>query len=183
MKLYTGFGDKGNTSLFGGEKVSKNNERVEAYGVIDELNSIIGLLDAKVDDPEIKPLLKKIQNELFVLSSEIATPDEAMRQKFNQTISEDHIRNMERTIDLFTEVVEPLRKFILPGGCEGAALAHVARTVCRRAERKLISLVNKHQINGLLLVYLNRLSDLLFVLARVINQRKGVKDVVWKGIR
>ncbi len=183
MKLYTGFGDQGNTSLFGGEKVKKNNERVEAYGVIDELNSLIGLLDAKVNDSEIKPLLKNIQNELFVLSSEIATPDEAMQKKFKQAISENNIRNLEQAIDLFTDEVEPLKKFILPGGSEEAALSHLARTVCRRAERKLIPLVDTNQINGLLLIYLNRLSDLFFALARVINQRKGVKDIIREGIR
>ena len=183
MKIYTGFGDKGDTALFGGETVKKNHLRVEMYGTLDELNSLTGLLRNKNSDPQIDKVLQNIQNELFTYGSEIATPDESKRAKFTEHISDLHINTLENYIDRFMENLPELKKFVLPGGCEAACYAHLARTVCRRAERMLISLANDIEIRNELIVYLNRLGDLLFVIARYENVLNNVEDVSWQGIR
>ena len=183
MKIYTGFGDKGDTALFGGETVKKNHLRVEMYGTLDELNSLIGLLRNKNKDSQINKVLENIQNELFTYGSEIAPPDESKRAKFTEHISELHINTLENAIDRFMEKLPELKMFVLPGGSEAACYAHLGRTVCRRAERMLISLANEIEIRNELIVYLNRLSDLLFVIARYENVINGAEDVAWQGIR
>jgi cob(I)alamin adenosyltransferase len=183
MKIYTGFGDEGKTSLFGGETVKKNHLRVEMYGTLDELNSLIGLLRIKNTDPDVDNTLKNIQNELFTYGAEIATPDAVRRKNFKESISEVNITALENTIDCFMGKLPVIKKFVLPGGSEAAGFAHLARTVCRRAERMLINLANEIEIRGNLIVYLNRLGDLLFVIARYENFLNNVPDVVWDGIR
>jgi cob(I)alamin adenosyltransferase len=183
MKIYTGFGDEGKTALFGGETVKKNHLRVEMYGALDELNSLIGLLRNKNSDEEIDQILGKVQNELFTYGSEIATPDAGKRENFSDQISEVHINALENAIDKFSEKVPALKQFILPGGCEAASYSHLSRTVCRRAERMLINLANEIEIRGNLIIYLNRLSDLFFIIARYQNVLNSEDDVVWEGIR
>jgi len=181
MKIYTGFGDEGKTSLFGGEVVKKNDIRIEAYGTLDELNSIIGLLRIKNTDKTIDDILYTIQEEIFVISSEIATPDAKRKKKLKDRITEDNIQNVEKLIDKFSDQLEPLKNFILPGGSESAAISHIARTICRRAERNLAVLISENQVRGELLVYLNRLSDLFFVLARYLNKLNQTPDSIWKS--
>jgi cob(I)alamin adenosyltransferase len=183
MKIYTGYGDEGKTALFGGETVQKNHLRVEMYGTLDELNSLIGMLRNKNSDLDVDDMLKNIQNELFTYGSEIATPKAIKREQFSEHISEVHINALENDIDKLSEKIPTLQKFILPGGSEAACYAHMARTVCRRAERMLISLANEIEIRGQLIIYLNRLSDLFFVIARYENVINGIDDIVWEGIR
>lgn len=183
MKIYTGYGDEGKTALFGGETVKKNHLRVEMYGTLDELNSLIGLVRNKNNDNDVDEILKNVQNELFTYGSEIATPNAAKRDKFADHISEVHISALENAIDKFSEKTPALQKFILPGGSEAACHSHMARTVCRRSERMLISLADDIQIRGQLIIYLNRLSDLFFVIARYQNVINEVEDIVWDGIR
>lgn len=183
MKIYTGFGDKGNTALFGGETVRKNHLRVEMYGTLDELNSLIGIVRNKNQDKKVDSILKNIQNEIFTYGAEIATPQVEKRDTFNDKISEQHISALENSIDYFSEKLPVLKKFVLPGGSEASCYTHMARTVCRRAERILINLADEIEIRGQLIVYLNRLSDLLFVLARYENNLNNVEDVHWDGIR
>jgi len=181
MKIYTGFGDKGKTALFGGKVVSKDDKRIETYGTLDELNSILGLLIIKVDEQSIRTVLVNIQHEIFIISSEIATPDSKRQVKLKNRISKENIRSIEKTIDDISENLDPLKNFILPGGSESAALGHIARTVCRRAERNLASLVSESEVRNELLVYLNRLGDLFFVLARFLNKFNKIPDVIWKS--
>lgn len=181
MKIYTGFGDKGETSLFGGEVVNKDDIRIETYGTLDELNSIIGLLRTKIVEHSINKVLFSIQNEIFILSSEIATPNVIQQSKLKDRISEINIRKIEDTIDDISEKLDPLKNFILPGGSESAAIAHIARTVCRRAERNLTTLNSESKIRGELIVFLNRLGDLFFILARYLNKSNNVSDVIWKS--
>jgi len=183
MKIYTGFGDEGNTALFGGVVVKKDNARVEVYGTLDELNSVIGLLRSRISELKIDELLERIQNEIFVLSSEVATPDDNKKSRFTELIDSVHVEKLEKQIDEMTENLEPLKNFILPGGSESAAIAHVARTVCRRAERYLVSLNNEVEVRKTLFIYLNRLSDLFFVIARFMNKINNKSDVNWKGLR
>ncbi len=183
MKIYTGFGDKGNTALFGGNTVRKDDPRVEAYGSLDELNSIVGVLRAQNNDNEMDRLLEQIQNQIFVCGSEIATPDPANAQKFSSLISDTEIQFLERQIDHLSSHLPALKNFILPAGCQASATAHWARTVCRRAERQLVTLSTQTNIRNDLLVYLNRLSDLLFVIARYENKLMQTTDVPWRGLQ
>jgi len=183
MKIYTGFGDKGNTALFGGKSVRKDNPRVEAYGSLDELNSIIGVLRAQNSDRDIDHLLEQIQNQIFVCGSEIATPDPKKTQNFDNQITESEIKFLEQHIDRLSSHLAPLKNFILPAGCQASALAHWARTVCRRAERQLVTLTSDTGIRNDLLVYINRLSDLLFIIARYENKLKQTNDVAWAGLK
>ena len=183
MKIYTKTGDKGETGLFGGARVSKASLRVEAYGDVDELNSALGIcrahlaaLDAKVD-----ALLGTIQSELFDLGAELATVPHKEVKTGAPLLDDAHIAALERAIDEAEAELEPLRTFILPGGALAAAHLHLARTVCRRAERKLVALAAVEPVRGELVRYLNRLSDLLFVLARLANARAAVADVPWLG--
>lgn len=180
MKIYTKTGDKGETGLFGGERVGKNNIRISAYGTVDELNSFIGLALTEIKSEEIKEILIDIQNKLFVVGSDLATPDNEKNRKLNiKRTSEDFITKAEKDIDFISDKLEPLRNFILPGGSKGAALLHICRTVTRRAEREVVELKNSEYISDNILVFLNRLSDLFFVLSRYENQVSGIPDVKW----
>jgi cob(I)alamin adenosyltransferase len=180
MKIYTKSGDKGETGLFGGERVSKDVERIEAYGTIDELNSFIALTVLEINDRELRDLLKKIQNYLFVLGSDLSTPDTEINKKYNiPRVSEEYYKNLEKEIDYFDSRNDELKNFIIPGGDRGAVLLHVCRTISRRAERRVVSLNKKENIGDNILIFLNRLSDLFFVLARYQNKISGITDTKW----
>jgi cob(I)alamin adenosyltransferase len=184
MKIYTRGGDTGETSLFGGERVRKNAPRVAAYGEVDELNSALGVARAELGDADLCAKLETIQSSLFDLGGELATPaiaDRAARGKAGPRVAERDVLELETWIDQLETELEPLRNFILPGGARAAALLHLGRTVCRRAERAVISLGEREPIEPLLVRYLNRLSDFLFVLARVVNRRAGVAEPQWIG--
>jgi len=179
MKIYTKTGDDGETGLFGGPRVPKHAPRIEAYGSVDELNAVVGLARSEMLPDEVDTLLESIQHDLFAVGAELATPDPTKHG--TRIISESHSAKLEAAIDQFEGTLPPLQNFILPGGSRGASLLHLARTVCRRAERGLVSLrsSSSESISGDLVVYLNRLSDLLFVLARAVNQAEGCGDVAW----
>ena len=181
MRIYTRTGDGGETGLFAGGRVPKDHPRVAAYGDVDELNAALAMamtLDPVAADRE---LLESIQRDLFTIGSELATPDPA---KLAQALSgprvgDTHVAALERAIDAQEAALEPLRNFILPGGTAKAAALHLARTVCRRAERAVVRLSHETTVSTDVLKYLNRLSDLLFVLARAANARAGIRDVTW----
>ena len=181
MKIYTRTGDQGETGLFGGGRVPKDSARVDAYGDVDELNSVIGLARSIESMPHIDELLVPMQRDLFSLGALLATPDveKMQRQLEKARIDDDRILQLERAIDQGEAELESLRAFIVPGGSPKAAALHVARTVCRRAERKVVALSHDVDLPPIVLTYLNRLSDLLFVLARVANARAGVAEVTW----
>ncbi len=183
MKIYTRTGDRGTTSLVGGIKVSKSDVNIDVYGTLDELNSFLGLLEAKVVQKYCHNILIRIQNQLFVLSAEIATPDPQKRDAYKDRILEKDIEFLEQTIDEISEKLPPLRSFILPGGSERGAICHIARTVCRRAERLLVKWGQEQEIEPIWLKYLNRLSDLLFVFARYLNKIDGRQEIKWNGVR
>ena len=184
MKIYTKTGDKGETALYGGTRVSKASARVESYGNIDELNSFIGLAKSEITDAKVIGQLKKIQFDLFTLGSESATPVDKMmlangRSRLSLMIEEEEIEELENWMDEFEKELEPLQYFILPGGGKGATSLHVCRTVCRRAERSLVFLAQSEQVRPQLIKYLNRLSDYLFVLARYISKLHGEPEEFW----
>ena len=183
MRIYTRTGDAGDTGLFGGGRVPKNHPRVEAYGDVDELNAAIGFARAIEQMPRIDEVLVPIQRDLFAIGALLATPDrEKMHQHLEKArVDEDRIGQLERAIDDGDRELEPLRSFIVPGGTPKAAALHVARTVCRRAERRVVSLTESgiDEIPQVVVIYLNRLSDLLFTLARVANKRSGAGEVTW----
>lgn len=180
-KLYTRGGDRGETSLFGGERVPKDHLRVEAYGQLDHLSATIGLLAVSLADDEIAAELRQAQNDLFDLGAELATPpDSRLQYKLPQLIGEEDWRRLERLLDEYDAQVPPLRTFVLPGGHETAARAHLARTTCRTAERAVVRLAHEEEVRADVLTYLNRLSDFLFVCARLLNHRAGVDEVTWK---
>ncbi len=184
MKIYTKGGDAGETSLFGGQRVRKDASRVEAYGAVDELNAILGLAAAELEDKDLIEHLRVIQASLFDLGGELATPDAEERQQRGKAmprVSEPDVAELESWIDRLEGELEPLRSFVLPGGARAAALLHLARTICRRAERRVVSLSEKEAVQPVVLRYLNRLSDLLFVLARVVNRRSDVVEPTWVG--
>ncbi len=183
MKIYTGAGDQGLTHLFGGQKVLKSALRIETYGTLDELNSFLGLLRSKIVNAEINDLIEQVQSQIFILSSEVATPDEIQRQKFKHRITDAEITFLETRIDQLSQKLPELKSFILPGGGETGALCHVVRTICRRAERNLIRWAQEEEIVSQWIVYLNRLSDLFFVLARYLNLLEGRQETTWKGLR
>lgn len=178
MKIYTKTGDQGETGLFGGPRVRKDHPRIEAYGTVDELNALLGVVRSESPPEEIDALLAEIQNSLFDLGAELASPDPARMGTSN--IGPEQIARLEKAIDRCEAGLPPLKTFILPGGARPAAWLHLARTVCRRAERRLISLAQGETVSGHLIVYLNRLSDLLFILAREANQQAGRTDVPWE---
>ncbi|MBI1827102.1 MAG: cob(I)yrinic acid a,c-diamide adenosyltransferase [Planctomycetes bacterium] len=180
MKLYTKTGDDGTTGLFGGTRVSKNHPKVAAYGEVDELNAFIGAATAACKSADTRQKLLEIQADLFHVGAELATPSDA---KPVQQLEPGAIARMELWIDQASDATPELRTFILPGGSPAAAQLHVARGVCRRAERALVSLTGSDRARPELIVYLNRLSDLLFALARVENQAVGVADVPWNPPR
>ena len=179
MKIYTKTGDEGETGLFAGPRVPKDHPRIEAYGDVDELNSVLGVVRAAGPPAELDELLARIQNELFSVGAELATPD-PVKQGTN-LIAEAHVVALEQAIDRFEARLTPLKQFVLPGGTQPAALLHLARTVCRRAERRVMALVHasNEPISQIIIRYLNRLSDLLFVLARGANSAAGWADVPW----
>jgi cob(I)alamin adenosyltransferase len=179
MKIYTRTGDKGDTALFGGQRVPKDALRVEAYGTIDELNSTLGLALAAECDREIASVLSPIQSRLFDLGADLATPLGTDRSNIHR-IDETDASELEGIIDRFEQNLPPIKNFVLPGGTISAAQIHFSRTVCRRAERICVRLSRNEDIGDWIVVYLNRLSDLLFVLARAANHRAGIAEIQWK---
>ena len=177
MKIYTKTGDEGKTSLFDNSRVLKSNIRIMSYGAVDELNSSLGIALSLELIPEIKDILIKIQNDLFVVGSDLANPN--MSDKKIRTTPE-MITFLEQKIDLLEPQLEPLTSFILPGGTLLASIIHMSRTISRRAETYVVELSKTQKINKEAAIYLNRLSDLMFVLARTINNRKNIPDIVWK---
>ncbi len=180
-RIYTKTGDGGDTGLFGGGRVPKSHPRVEAYGDVDELNAVVGFARAAELMPRIDEVLVPIQRDLFAIGALLATPDrEKMKKQLEKaSIDERRIAELERAIDDGDRELEPLKSFIVPGGTPKAAALHVARTVCRRAERHVIAIVEAEHVPPIVVVYLNRLSDLLFTLARVANRRAGAGEVTW----
>jgi cob(I)alamin adenosyltransferase len=177
--IYTRKGDEGETSLGGGQRVPKDAARVAAFGTVDEVNSAIGVALAHGLSPRLMETLPVIQNELFHLGSDLAFREEDKQTYPLPLIEERHVEKLEQLIDEFNEVVGPLKNFILPGGSRGAAHLHVARTICRRAERTVLTLAREEPIGELVMPYLNRLSDLLFVMARYENQQRGAPEPLW----
>ncbi|HET8715356.1 MAG TPA: cob(I)yrinic acid a,c-diamide adenosyltransferase [Holophagaceae bacterium] len=179
MKLYTRAGDQGSTGLFGGDRVSKSHPRLMAYGTLDELNSVIGLLrlHAKAAD---EATLQRVQHDLFVLGAILATPEsrqDLLGEKMSRTTWT--VEAMEADIDRLTALAPPMKAFVLPGGCPASAHAHLARTVCRRAEREVVMFSAEEPVDPAVIIYLNRLSDWLFALARAENAVAGTPDVEW----
>ncbi|MBS1253114.1 MAG: Cob(I)yrinic acid a,c-diamide adenosyltransferase [Anaerolineales bacterium] len=184
MKIYTRSGDQGQTSLFGGQRVSKADLRVEAYGTVDELNAAIGLAESLIDDSGISSQLQAVQSRLFGLGSDLATPRASGSERTAshvQRVQEAWAKGLEDAIDQAESEIEALSSFILPGGTPGAAALQVARTVCRRAERRVVTLSQEEDVTPAVLIYLNRLADLLFVLARLANQRAGIAETPWSS--
>jgi cob(I)alamin adenosyltransferase len=175
-RIYTRAGDAGQTSLGDGTRVAKSDARIEAYGTVDELNSVIGLALVAADPADFRPWLERIQNELFDLGADLSVPLENERERLRMT--EDQVDALEELCDVVNERLQPLRSFVLPGGTEAAALLHLARTVCRRAERHAVALAETAPVNPVVLAYLNRLSDFLFILARAANA--GTSEPTWK---
>lgn len=175
-RIYTRAGDAGETSLGDGTRVRKTDPRLEAYGTVDELNSLLGLALARELPEEFRPWLEGIQNDLFDLGADLSVPLEDERERLR--VSEAQVERLEELCDLVNERLEPLKSFVLPGGSEPAALLHVARSVCRRAERLAVALAEERSVNPAALAYLNRLSDLLFILARAANA--GSPEPLWR---
>ncbi|MDA1080204.1 MAG: cob(I)yrinic acid a,c-diamide adenosyltransferase [Gemmatimonadetes bacterium] len=180
-KIYTKTGDDGRTALFGGARVGKDDRRVEAYGDVDELNAVIGAARSVDMMPRIDEVLAPVQRDLFSIGALLATPhpEEHKKQLEKARIGDKRISQLEQAIDDGESELETLKAFIMPGGTPKAAALHVARTVCRRAERAVVRLRNDEEVPAVVVVYLNRLSDLLFVLARVANRRAGAGEVTW----
>lgn len=190
MKIYTKTGDKGETSLFGGKRVKKDSIRVEAYGAVDELNSVIGVALTEISNfksdsigfkfqiSNIQKELTSVQHDLLVIGSNLATPSNISTHK--PRALQKRVKEFEKLIDMLTEKLPVLRNFILPGGSNMGAFLHVARSVARRAERRIITLSRKEAIDQEILKYFNRLSDLLFTMARFINHQEKTKEIIWR---
>jgi cob(I)alamin adenosyltransferase len=180
MKIYTKTGDKGETGLFGAGRISKDSLRIDTYGTIDELNSFIGMAITEVKEKDIIELLLKIQNELFLVGTDLATPnfEKDEKLKIKRVPAEYHL-NLEKEIDKYEDKLDALKNFILPGGSKSASFLHICRTICRRAERKVVALSKKEKVNENIPVYLNRLSDLFFVLSRIENKAQNIPDTIW----
>ena len=182
MKIYTKTGDSGKTSLLGGTKVFKNNPRIEAYGTVDELNSYIGLLSDFSNDDNAKNILKEIQDRLFTIGAELACDPEKNSRITLPDLHESDVELLEKEIDKMQEELPVMKNFILPGGHPAVSFAHVARCVCRRAERCAVNLQeNKGAVDQLIIKYLNRLSDYLFVLARYLGMKNNAPEIIWKA--
>lgn len=187
MKIYTKTGDKGMTSLVGGERVSKTDARLEAYGTVDELNSALGLLLTYLESDEDCEVVGRVQNDLFVVGGYLATNQDSTKLRSQSIVSDEMVNLLEASIDSIESILPPLKAFILPGGSRGAAVCHVCRTVCRRAERRIVDLNNqlreqgKSEIEANVMQYMNRLSDFLFVLARKINIIANNDEIIWKN--
>jgi cob(I)alamin adenosyltransferase len=175
MTIYTRFGDRGQTSLLGGSVVAKDDPRIEAYGSVDELNAVLGIVIASGDTGDVSASLSRIQKDLFVIGAELSGSKKQLRPS--------RIGDLEAEIDKLWPELPPLKHFVIPGGSKSAALLHLARTVCRRAERQVVLLSNreKKKVNPDIIVYLNRLSDLLFTHARYVNYKKKKEELIWKG--
>ena len=180
MKIYTKTGDKGETGLFGGDRVRKDSLRIEAYGAVDELNSLVGIIRALRPKKKIDDVLHEVQRDLFILGADLATRKAAKRALIPR-ISRTHVASLEKKIDSLQVPLRPLKSFILPGGTVAASYLHYARTVCRRAERSTARLSSSEDTNENVLIYLNRLSDLLFVLARYANHAEKKKETEWRN--
>ena len=187
MKIYTKTGDLGDTSLFSGKRVRKNNIRIDSYGTVDELNSYLGMIHDQVKDQKLKDDLIRIQSKLFTVGAMLATPEPKNPEKSKKSklqidlIDIEDIRFLEKEMDRMNEVLPEMTHFILPGGHPAVSFCHIARCVCRRAERKTVELHDIEAINEQILIYLNRLSDYLFVLARKLSKDFGVSEIPWKG--
>ena len=184
MPLYTKTGDDGTTGLFGGERVNKDSLRIDACGTVDELNCVIGQAVTICQFDELAKMLQSIQNRLFELGADLATPDNRSVKSSSRCpkISPEHVREIERTIDQFDQTLPPLRQFILPTGGELASCLHLARAVARRAERRCVALASAEPIEQEIVIYLNRISDLLFTLARCANQLEQIEDIPWQPL-
>lgn len=179
MKIYTKFGDSGETALYGGKRIPKDALQIEAIGTIDELNAYIGYVQTLIDDADLCELIEGIQNYLFSIGADLATP--ATHTKSTQMrVPGDFTTEMEKAIDTLSDELPPLTNFILPGGCQAGSVLHVTRAVCRRSERCVVRLTREVDVNPEILRSLNRLSDLLFVLARVVNHRSQMLEPIWK---
>lgn len=179
MSIYTKFGDKGKTSLYAGKTVSKANIRVEAYGTIDELNSFLGIVLSLSKNKSLNQEIVKIQNDLFEIGSALASPAKNKDKDLSDYLKK-RVKDFENQIDNLTKILPELENFILPGGGQTGSRLHFARTIARRAERKIVELSEKEDVNQEILVYVNRLSDLLFTLARNINMTEKQKEIIWK---
>ena len=179
MKIYTKTGDEGETSLFDNSRVSKAHARVDAYGEVDELNACLGAVRAAGLDPDLAAAIEEIQKELFAVGARLADPATRIASRVTKAaVPESAVTRLEQTIDRLEAELEPLRRFILPGGSMAGALLHMGRTICRRAERRVVGL-GADAVEPIVVVYLNRLSDLLFVMARAVNRRAGVPETEW----
>jgi cob(I)alamin adenosyltransferase len=178
VKIYTRTGDTGETSLFDGTRVQKSDTRVDAYGEVDELNACLGMARASGTDADIDAELVRLQRDLFALGAQLADPGEKLAARVTKAVlGDDDVMRLEQAIDRFEAELTPLRRFILAGGSPAGAALHVARAVCRRAERRMVAL--EPAVDGVLLRYINRLSDLLFVIARAVNHRAGAAETEW----
>jgi cob(I)alamin adenosyltransferase len=177
-RIYTRAGDAGETSLGDGSRVAKTDPRIEAYGTIDELNSALGLVLAADPPADFRPWLEQVQNELFDLGADLSVPLDDERERLR--VAPEQVDRLEKLCDLVNERLEPLRSFVLPGGGEVAARLHVARALCRRAERRVLTLAESARVNPIALAYLNRLSDFLFILARAANAEAARSEPLWK---
>ena len=178
-KIYTGTGDKGETSLVGGQRVSKAHRRIESYGTIDELNSFIGLLMTALDDTQDLDFLTFVQHKLFTVGSYLATDPQTTELRVQSQVTPESITRIEREIDRIDEELPRMKRFVLPGGCRSASLAHVCRTVCRRAERRICQVAQEVLVDENILKFVNRLSDYFFVLARFNNYVKKQDEIFW----
>ncbi len=180
MKIYTKTGDKGETGLIGGTRVLKSALRVEAYGEVDELNAVLGYARAKLTDESMQESLLGIQRDLFAIGAQLADPRGQVEKKAEKAaVNEERVKELEAMIDRYDTMLQPLHSFILPGGAESGAILHLARAVCRRAERRMVALSRETPLPPVLIAYVNRLSDLLFTLARVINREAGIEEIPW----
>ena len=177
MKIYTKTGDDGNTGLQGDFKISKSHPRIIAYGTVDEVNAAIGVVLTNTLDDDVSQLLNRIQNDLFLLGSDLSNQN---LNDLKNRVTLEMIENLEKSIDTFESELSPITNFILPGGNIAAAQIHQVRTIVRRAETLVVKLSDKDEINSNSIKYLNRLSDLMFVMGRLINKRNGVEDIIWK---
>jgi cob(I)alamin adenosyltransferase len=179
VKIYTRTGDSGETGLFDGQRVPKSDARVDAYGEVDELNGALGVVLTEPLDEDIAVMLRTVQRDLFAVGGRLADPSRKIAPRVEKvTLGASEIARLEEWIDRLESELPPLRRFILPGGCRAGALLHVARTICRRAERRIV-LIGPGALEPELLAYINRLSDYLFVVARAVNRRAGVPEIEW----
>jgi cob(I)alamin adenosyltransferase len=181
MKIYTRTGDNGTTGLIGGTRVKKYDLRLEAYGTVDELNSFLGVVRSLQTDGHADEILAKIQNKLFVIGAHLATEDSITLIKKQMPVVESDILGLENEMDEMNDQLPELRNFILPGGCQATSFCHVARTVCRRAERLIVELSEKVEVDPKLIVYINRLSDYLFVLSRKVSMDQKAAEILWSS--